>query len=41
MEKNAISKSLIALDRVWTKLPLARGLGWASQIVAEKPGARA
>lgn len=36
MDRNAISSSLIALDRMWTKLPLARGLGWASQIVAQK-----
>lgn len=36
MPKNALSSSLIALDRAWTRLPLARGLGWASQIVAEK-----
>jgi ubiquinone/menaquinone biosynthesis C-methylase UbiE len=36
MQPNAISSSLIALDRACTRLPLARGLGWASQIVAEK-----
>ena len=36
MKRNALSSSLIALDRAWAKLPLARGLGWASQIVAEK-----
>jgi SAM-dependent methyltransferase len=36
MQPNAISSSLIALDRAMTRVPLARGLGWASQIVAEK-----
>ena len=37
MPQNTLSSSLIALDRVWTRVPVARGLGWASQVVAEKP----
>lgn len=36
MQPNAISRSLIALDRACARLPVARGLGWASQIVAQK-----
>jgi|GEM_PF-4877805 len=37
MQPNALSSSLIALDRACTRLPLAKNLAWASQIVAEKP----
>jgi SAM-dependent methyltransferase len=36
MDRNALSSSLIALDRAWARVPFARGLGWASQILAEK-----
>ena len=36
MRTNWASSFLIALDRSWSRLPLARGLGWASQILARK-----
>ncbi|MBX3191929.1 MAG: methyltransferase domain-containing protein [Labilithrix sp.] len=37
METNAISSALINLDRVCARTPALRGMGWASQIVIEKP----
>lgn len=36
MQKNRVSSALIGLDRVSSKLPIVRGFGWASEIVAEK-----
>jgi SAM-dependent methyltransferase len=36
MRPNRVSRALIELDRLCTKLPVARGFGWASQIVGEK-----
>lgn len=37
MEKNRLSAALIALDRALASVPVVRGLGWASEIVAAKP----
>lgn len=39
MKRNRLSSLLIGIDRLWAAVPLARGLGWASQILAEKPSA--
>jgi ubiquinone/menaquinone biosynthesis C-methylase UbiE len=37
MRRNWISSLLIGLDRLSAATPLARGFGWASEILAEKP----
>ena len=37
MKRNWISSLLIGIDRGWAVIPLARGFGWASEILAEKP----
>jgi SAM-dependent methyltransferase len=36
MERNWLSSLLIGIDRAWGRLPVLRGLGWASQIRATK-----
>ena len=36
MERNWLSSLLIGIDRAWSRLPVLRGLGWASQILATK-----
>ena len=40
MGRNRLSSLLIEIDRQWARLPLARGLGWASQIRAYENGTR-
>lgn len=37
MKTNALSSGLIELDRLSAKVPALRNLGWASQIVVQKP----
>lgn len=37
MPRNRLSSALIGLDRLSAKLPVLRGLGWASEIVGRKP----
>jgi SAM-dependent methyltransferase len=36
MQRNVVSRALVQLDGAWAKVPVARGLGWASQIVIRK-----
>jgi hypothetical protein len=36
MKRNWLSSLLIGVDRRWARLPLLRGLGWASQIRAHR-----
>ena len=41
MKANWLSSLLIGIDRRWASVPLGRELGWASQVLAEKPSTAA
>jgi hypothetical protein len=38
MRRNWLSSLLVGVDRAWSRTPVLRQLGWASQILARKVG---